>query len=133
MIFINICLCFFLAAALLSVSSASTTTLARQLIRGHSQEATSPALQRKSSQRITAQEGSRILEKFSKKASVQEEDAAVPPVTEPEGTAACARPPLSVLQHVPGPHCLSCTAACARPPLSVLYCGMCPAPIVCPA
>lgn len=44
---------------------------------GHRQsctESTSPALRRKSSQRISAHEGSRILEKFLKKPSMQEEE-----------------------------------------------------------
>ena len=38
-------------------------------------DSTSPALQRKASQRITAQEGSRILDKFIKKANQADDES----------------------------------------------------------
>lgn len=47
---------------------------------GRTPDSQSPAILRKASQRISAQEGSRILEKYLKKPSLQEEEPA------PEGS-----------------------------------------------
>ena len=70
----------FLAAA---VSLSGSSALHHQLTRGSSAEyaptvsPTSPgaALQRKSSKRITAQEGSRILDKFLHRTNTQDDEA----------------------------------------------------------
>ena len=64
-----------LSSALSAVAAPMIAQPGRSVV---ANEATSPALARKRSQRIFAQEGSRILEKYFKKPSLQEDDEQAP-------------------------------------------------------